>query len=179
MRVWRLEGDGAQTGEPGSGPRSDCGFGLPPSQGRQIHPKPPKATTKPYTRHILGIDSGVQSHPKATPRPPQSHILGSTEAPPCDPQAASKPPTCDLQAKYTREGSHVRSYSLRVLFVFSWCSHGILLVFCTYFSVVPSAVPRRLHRVIAGSIRSDLRWGWYSGGLIATIICLEIVRNID
>src|ERR1035441_667101 len=73
MRVWRLEGDGAQTGEPGSGPRSDCGFGLPPSQGRQIHPKPPKATTKPYTRHILGIDSGVQSHPKATPRIPQGH----------------------------------------------------------------------------------------------------------
>src|ERR1035441_3492778 len=28
------------------------------------HPKPPKATTKPYTRHILGIDSGVQSHLK-------------------------------------------------------------------------------------------------------------------
>src|ERR1035441_2590590 len=32
--------------------------------------KPPKATSKPYTRHILGIDSGVQSHPKATPKPP-------------------------------------------------------------------------------------------------------------
>ena len=28
------------------------------------HGKPPKATTRPYTRHILGIDSGVQSHHK-------------------------------------------------------------------------------------------------------------------
>ena len=35
--------------------------------------KPPKATTRPYTRHILGIDSGVQSHPKATSRLHQSH----------------------------------------------------------------------------------------------------------
>src|ERR1017187_7070882 len=31
--------------------------------------KPPKATAKPYTRHILGIDSGHQSHTKATPKP--------------------------------------------------------------------------------------------------------------
>src|ERR1035441_8905303 len=30
--------------------------------------KPPKATAKPYCRHILGIDSGVQSQPKATPK---------------------------------------------------------------------------------------------------------------
>src|ERR1019366_4692586 len=35
--------------------------------------KPPKATPKPYSRHILGIDSGVQSHLKATPKPPQGH----------------------------------------------------------------------------------------------------------
>src|ERR1019366_3291818 len=35
--------------------------------------KPPKATSKPYSRHILGIDSGVQSHTKATPRPHQGH----------------------------------------------------------------------------------------------------------
>src|ERR1035441_3981690 len=36
------------------------------SPSRPARAKPPKATTKPYTRHILGIDSGVQSHPKAT-----------------------------------------------------------------------------------------------------------------
>src|ERR1039458_3236012 len=35
--------------------------------------EPPKATPKPYSRHILGIDSGVQSHPKATPMRHQSH----------------------------------------------------------------------------------------------------------
>jgi hypothetical protein len=38
--------------------------------------KPPKATTRPYTRHILGIDSGVQSHLKATPKRHQ----GATKA---------------------------------------------------------------------------------------------------
>jgi hypothetical protein len=35
--------------------------------------EPPKATIKPYTRHILGIDSGEQRHPKATPMRPSSH----------------------------------------------------------------------------------------------------------
>src|ERR1035438_9537739 len=39
--------------------------------------KPPKATSKPYSRHILGIDSGVQSHPKATSKPHQSHLKAS------------------------------------------------------------------------------------------------------
>jgi hypothetical protein len=39
----------------------------PEACGRQkALSKPPKATTKPYTRHILGIYSGVQSHLKAT-----------------------------------------------------------------------------------------------------------------
>jgi hypothetical protein len=68
---------------------------------------------------------------------------------------------------------------VRIPFVFSSCSLRILMVFSTYFSVVPSAVPRRLHGVITGSVRPDLRWDRYSGSLIATIICLEIVRNID
>src|ERR1039457_3436273 len=36
--------------------------------------KPPKATAKPYSRHILGIYSGVQSHPTATLQPPQGHL---------------------------------------------------------------------------------------------------------
>src|ERR1017187_10717597 len=40
--------------------------------------EPPKATPKPPQSHILGIDSGVQSHLKATPRLHQ----GSTKAPP-------------------------------------------------------------------------------------------------
>src|ERR1039458_9831269 len=137
-------------------------------RGQKGPAKPPKAISKPPQSHILGIDSGVQRHPKATPKPHQSHT-----------KATPKPPPCDLQAKYTREGSHVRSYSLRVLFVFSSYSHGILMVFSTYFSVVPFAVPRRLHGVIAGFIRPDLRWDRHSGGLIASIICLEIVRNND
>src|ERR1039457_7296692 len=91
MRVWRLEGDGAQTGKPGSGPRSDWGSGLPPAQGRQIHPKPPKATTKPYTRHILGIDSGVQSHPKAIYCGVQSHPKATPRIPQGHPKATPKP----------------------------------------------------------------------------------------
>src|ERR1039457_4148077 len=64
--------------------------------------KPPKATAKPYSRHILGIDSGVQSHHKATPRlhqgstkaTPRLH-QGSTKATPkprpSPPQAPPKP----------------------------------------------------------------------------------------
>src|ERR1035441_1925585 len=63
----------------------------------QSHPKPSqshlKATTKPYTRHILGIDSGVQRHLKATPKPHPCAIRatpkppqGSTKAPPRPPQ---------------------------------------------------------------------------------------------
>src|ERR1035441_2665709 len=38
-----------------------------------LEPKATEATLKPYTRHILSIDSGVQSHPKATLKPHQSH----------------------------------------------------------------------------------------------------------
>src|ERR1035441_9833434 len=54
--------------------------------------KPPKATPKPYSRHILGIDSGVQSHPKATPRPTDSQPIGAPKPHQCDPKATSKPP---------------------------------------------------------------------------------------
>src|ERR1039458_695908 len=53
--------------------------------------KPPKATSKPYTRHILGIDSGVHRHLKATPRPHQSHTKATPKPPTCDPQGTSKP----------------------------------------------------------------------------------------
>src|ERR1035438_831328 len=48
--------------------------------------KPLKATAKPYSRHILGIYSGVQSHPKATLKPPQGHL----KAPPKRHQSATK-----------------------------------------------------------------------------------------
>src|ERR1035441_5347082 len=51
--------------------------------------KPLKATSKPPQRHILGIDSGIQSHPKAPPKPPQGYPKatprlhqGSTKATP-------------------------------------------------------------------------------------------------
>ena len=83
----------------------------------KIKPKgraePPKATAKPYSRHILGIYSGGQSHLKATPKPfgrqavgnrlgtqshpnasskpPQSHILGNTEPPQSHTKATPKP----------------------------------------------------------------------------------------
>src|ERR1035437_4885701 len=43
--------------------------------------KPPKATTRPYTRHILGIDSGVQSHPKATSKPTDSQPIATPKPP--------------------------------------------------------------------------------------------------
>src|ERR1035438_6166174 len=43
-------------------------------------PKPPKATAKPYSRHILGIYSGVQSHPQATPKLPSSQLIRRFQA---------------------------------------------------------------------------------------------------
>src|ERR1035438_3390768 len=49
--------------------------------------KPPQATPKPYTRHILGIDSGVQSHPKATSKPTDSQPIGTPKPPQGYPKA--------------------------------------------------------------------------------------------
>src|ERR1022692_3600021 len=54
--------------------------------------KPPKATPKPYSRHILGIDSGVQSHPKATSKPTDSQPIGTPKPHQCDLKATPKPP---------------------------------------------------------------------------------------
>src|ERR1035437_8758254 len=61
---------------------------ISPAKGRiqQARATPPKATTRPPQDHILGIDSGVQSHPKATPRLPQ----GSTKATPKPHQGYTK-----------------------------------------------------------------------------------------
>src|ERR1039458_8216967 len=53
--------------------------------------KPPKATAKPYSRHILGIYSGVQSHPKATPRPTDSQPIGTPKPSQSHPKAPPKP----------------------------------------------------------------------------------------
>src|ERR1039458_4413710 len=72
--------------------------------------KPPKATAKPYSRHILGIYSGVQSHPKATskptdsqpigpPKPPQSHPKATPKPHQSHTKATPKPPPCDPQAR--------------------------------------------------------------------------------
>src|ERR1039457_6326340 len=59
--------------------------------------KPPEATAKPYSRHILGICSGAQSHPKATPKPPQSPPKTPPKPPPkphpSHTKAPRKPPS--------------------------------------------------------------------------------------
>jgi hypothetical protein len=55
-------------------------------------PKPPKATPRPYCRHILGIDSGVQGHTKATPRPHQGHTKATPRLPQGYPKATPRPP---------------------------------------------------------------------------------------
>src|ERR1017187_9419300 len=77
--------------------------------GLSSRPKPPKATPKPPQGHILGIDSGVQSHPKATPRLHQ----GSTKAPPKPPQGSTKatlkPPQSLLIANRLGPQSHPKA----------------------------------------------------------------------
>src|ERR1017187_6511358 len=53
-------------------------------EGRQATQSHHKATPRPYCRHILGIDSGVQSHTKAPPKPgkcgPTTRRWGRTRA---------------------------------------------------------------------------------------------------
>src|ERR1035438_2561394 len=63
-------------------------------------PKPPKATAKPYSRHILGIYSGVQSHPKAIPRPHQSLLIGTALRPQSHLKATPKPPSSHPKATF-------------------------------------------------------------------------------
>src|ERR1035441_7479296 len=74
---------------------------ISPAEGRmqQARAKPPKATAKPYTRHILGIYSGVQSHTKATSKPTDSQPIGTPKPPPCDPKATFMRPSCDSKAR--------------------------------------------------------------------------------
>src|ERR1039457_3879715 len=52
--------------------------------------KPPKATPRPPQGHILGIDSGVQSHPKATPRLPQGYPKATPRLPQGSPKATPR-----------------------------------------------------------------------------------------
>src|ERR1039457_3308130 len=66
--------------------------------------KPPKATAKPYSGHILRSTKPHQSHTKATPKPP-----------PCDPHAT-----------LMRGASVLSTYSLRIPMVFPSYSHGVL-----------------------------------------------------
>ena len=63
-----------------------------------------KATPKPYSRHILGIDSGVQSHPKATPRPHQSLLIGTALRPQSHPKATLKPLSLPTSFLFKFEG---------------------------------------------------------------------------
>src|ERR1035441_7000932 len=60
--------------------------------GAKDHPKPPKATPRPPQGHILGIDSGVQSHPKAPPSLPQGAPNTAPRLPPRPPKATPRLP---------------------------------------------------------------------------------------
>src|ERR1039458_4374837 len=64
--------------------------------------KPTKATAKPYTRHILGIDSGLQSHTKATPKPHQGHTK-ATPRPHQGHTKATPKPGCPSLFPFIRE----------------------------------------------------------------------------
>src|ERR1035438_9760546 len=72
--------------------------------------KPPKATAKPYSRHILGIDSGVQSHPKATSKPTDSQPIGTPKPPQSHPKATLKPHQSHTKATPRLPQSHLRGW---------------------------------------------------------------------
>src|ERR1035441_6620910 len=63
----------------------------PPTQPFLSLQRPPKATPKPYTRHILGIDLGVQSHLKATLMRPSCDPHATLMRPSSHPKATLKP----------------------------------------------------------------------------------------
>jgi hypothetical protein len=60
--------------------------------------------------------------------------------------ATVKPLTRHQQATHKPAGWEMRSYSLRIRFVFASYSLRILFVFCSYSQVLPSAALRRFHR---------------------------------
>src|ERR1022692_2386371 len=77
--------------------------------------EPPKATAKPYSRHILGIDSGVQSHPKATPKPHQSHTKATPKPHQSHTKATPKPHQSQLLRLFQRLEGAETACSPRVL----------------------------------------------------------------
>src|ERR1019366_4300729 len=73
--------------------------------------KPPKATAKPYSRHILGIDSGVHSHTTATPQPHHSHTT-ATPQPHHSHTTATPQPTTQAISKAGGRGNRLFSQGL-------------------------------------------------------------------
>jgi hypothetical protein len=80
-------------------------------ESRNWPSKPPKATLKPYSRHILGIDSGVQSHPKATPRLHQGSTKATLQPPQSHPKATLMRPSSHLQARCKPASELLRSWN--------------------------------------------------------------------
>src|ERR1035438_10317208 len=67
--------------------------------------KPPQATPKPYTRHILGIDSGVQSHTKATLRLHQGYTKATPRLPQGYPKATLFVPILAIRVRKFRRNA--------------------------------------------------------------------------
>src|ERR1039458_7926425 len=76
--------------------------------------KPPKATAKPYSRHILGIDSGVQSHPNSSLKPPQSLLIANRLGPQSHTNATLKPPQSHTKATPKPHQSHTKARGKRL-----------------------------------------------------------------
>jgi hypothetical protein len=64
---------------------------------------------KPYTRHVLGIYSGVQRHPKAIIKPHQGQLLGNQLGTNCDPKATLKRHQSHTNATPMRPQSHLKA----------------------------------------------------------------------
>src|ERR1035437_5094086 len=64
---------------------------------------------KPYTRHILGIYSGVQRPPKAIIKPHQGQLLGNQLGTNCDTKATLKRHQSHPNATPMRPQSHTKA----------------------------------------------------------------------
>src|ERR1019366_3501853 len=94
------------------------------SAGAKGRTKPPKATAKPYGRHILGIDSGVQSHHRATTKPSAWEYRATPKPPQCDPKATLRLHQGSTKATPKPHQSHTKAWGKPIAHAGGYCRPG-------------------------------------------------------